>query len=165
MFLTGCNGMDDPLDLLPRTLKKFKPSAKRRTIVLLSAMLWSVIGVVIIVRGGCRLGQTGVAFPYILILAPLTGILKSYFILDKSARRSTERILRFEDGRCLGAVYSVRTWCLVLCMMAFGIVLRKSSLPVSVLSFFFIAIGSALVFSSRLAWLEWINYNRRSKYL
>ena len=60
------------------------------------------------------------------------------------------------DGTCLGAVYSAKTWLLVLCMMAGGIILRNSTLPISVLSFLYITIGSALGLSSRLAWSSWL---------
>ncbi len=139
-----------------KSLNKLKPGAKKRTILLLSAVLWTAIGTMLFFKGIYRLLQLSDIRLYILFGGMLVGVLKSYFILDKTARRGIDRILRFEDGTCLGAVYSAKTWLLVLCMITAGIFLRNSSLPISVLSFLYIAIGSALGFSSRLAWLRWI---------
>ncbi len=141
---------------MAQNLSKFKPGAKKQTILLLSAVLWTVIGAMLFFKGIYRLLQLRDMQLYILSGGVTVGILKSYFILDKSARRGIDRILNFTDGTCLGAVYSVKTWLLVLCMMAVGIFLRNSTLPISVLSFLYITIGSALGLSSRLAWSRWL---------
>ena len=63
-----------------------------------------------------------------------------------------ERILRFSGTTCLGAVYSYKTWLLVVAMMAVGFLLRQSAIPKSVLVTLYVAIGWALVLSSRHAW-------------
>jgi len=141
---------------MEKNLSKFKPGAKKQTILLLSAVLWTVIGAMLFFKGIYRLLQLRDMQLYILSGGIAVGILKSYFILDKTARRGIDRILSFADGTCLGAVYSVKTWLLVLCMMAGGIILRNSTLPISVLSFLYITIGCALGLSSRLAWLSWL---------
>ena len=139
-----------------KSFSKFKPGAKKKTILLLSAVLWTAIGIMLFFRGVNWLMQLRDMRWYILSGGIVVGVLKSYCILDKTARRGIDRILSFADGTCLGAVYSIKTWLLVVCMMTAGIILRNSSLPVSVLSFLYIAIGSALGFSSRLAWLSWL---------
>jgi len=66
-----------------------------------------------------------------------------------------KRILTFDDGTCLGAVYSVKTWFLVLFMIGMGVILRSSSLPMTLLSFIYITIGVGLLASSRHAWRAW----------
>jgi hypothetical protein len=89
------------------------------------------------------------------LLAILLGFLKSHFILDKTAAKSINRILLFDDGTCLGAVYSKATWMLVLAMMGMGILLRHSSLPRPLLGIIYVTIGWALLWSSRNGWRAW----------
>jgi len=140
---------------MPKDLSRYKPGAKRRTHLLLSAILWSFIGIVLLTKGAYRIVQVTEYQVIIVIMALIFGTLKSIFILDRSARKSIDRILHFKEGTCLGAVYSVKTWLLVVGMMGMGILLRNSALPLTLLCFIYFMIGWALVFSSRLAWLMW----------
>lgn len=144
---------------MQKDLSRYKPGAKRRTHLLLSAILWSFIGLLLLSKGVYRIGQVTEYQTIIVITALIFGTLKSIFILDRSARNSIERILHFKDGTCLGAVYSVKTWLLVMGMMGAGILLRSSSLPLTLLCFVYFMIGWALVFSSRLAWFMWAKKN------
>lgn len=137
-------------------LSRFKPGVNRRTHLFMSAILWTAIGLLLLTKGAFRLSQLGDWQPLLVALAVLAGSLKAYFILDKAARRGISRILTFEKGTCLGAVYSVKTWIMVLCMMGMGVILRNSSLPLSLLCFLYITIGWALLVSSRLAWRAWL---------
>ncbi|MFH2124664.1 MAG: hypothetical protein ABIJ50_14430 [Pseudomonadota bacterium] len=98
---------------------------------------------------------TAVEKLWIMAPALIVGTIKSLFILDNTARKGVCRILKMADGTCLGAVYSIRTWLLVLVMMGSGIVLRKSTLPGELLGGLYVAIGWALFFSSRHAWQAW----------
>jgi hypothetical protein len=122
----------------------------------MSAVLWTVIGLLLIVKGVFRLGQLKDWQAPIMAVSILAGSLKAHFILDKTADRIINRILTFKDGTCLGAVYSVKTWIMVLCMMGMGVILRNSSLPANLLCFLYLTIGLALLLSSRLAWRAWL---------
>ena len=137
-------------------LSRFKPGAKRRTHLLLTAVLWSAIGILLLTKASYRIVQVPEQQIIIILAALIFGTLKSIFILDRSARKSIVRILEFKDGTCLGAVYSFKTWLLVVSMMGVGLVLRNSSLSLSLLCFVYFTIGWALLFSSRLAWMVWI---------
>ncbi len=137
-------------------LSRFKPGVRRNTLLLSSACLWTVIGLLLLAKGGYRLSQLPDRHPLIIVAGILIGTVKSFVILDTSARRGIDRILNFADGTCLGAVYSSKTWLLVLCMMSLGVILRNSSFPVQLLCFIYFTIGWALFFSSRLAWREWL---------
>jgi len=134
-------------------LARLKPAARRSTHLLLAAILWTSIGIFLMVRG---LGWLLSADLTLLVLpAVLVGLLKSRYILDKTAARSIDRILRLKDGTCVGAVYSKWTWLLVLAMMTSGILLRHSSFPKPVLAVLYIAVGWALFWSSRKGWRAW----------
>lgn len=135
---------------------RFKPGVTQHTLLLLSACLWTAIGLMLLIKGGYRFSQLQQYHPAIVLAAAITGSLKSYFILDRAARRGIQRILKFKDGTCLGAVYSVKTWIVVLFMIAMGVILRKSSLPGNILCFVYITVGWALLMSSRFAWRTWL---------
>ena len=141
---------------IQKDLSRFKPGVKRRTHLLLTAILWTVIGLLLLIKGSYRIVQVSEYQVVIIITAFILGTFKSIFILDRSARKSIDRILDFKDGTCLGAVYSIKTWLLVVCMMGMGIILRNSFLPLSLLCFIYFTIGWALLFSSRLAWQTWV---------
>ena len=140
---------------MEQRLKQFKPAAKRKTLLLLSAGLWTVIGLMLVCKGGFRLAPLPEYKLLIVISATLAAAFKSRFMLDRAAVKSIKRILTFEDGTCLGAVYSIKTWLLVLCMIGMGVILRNSSLPMYLLSFIYLTIGLALIISSRHGWREW----------
>ncbi len=101
-------------------------------------------------------GWFGSGLPRFLILpAVMLGTLKSIFILDKTAVRSIRRIKEFDDITCIGAVYSWKTWLLVALMMLFGMSMRMLIEPGMVIGALYMAIGWALLFSSRHGWLAW----------
>lgn len=134
-------------------LARFKPGVQRKTHLLLAACLWTSVGILLIGRGTHWLYAANLL--YLLLPAILLGFLKSHFILDKTAVKSINRILLLEDGSCLGAVYSKKTWLLALGMMAMGMILRHSSFPKSLLGVLYIMVGWALFWSSRNGWRAW----------
>jgi len=130
-----------------------KPGVSRTVHLFAAPFLWTVIGGMLLFRGW---GWFDPGWSRLLLLvAGLLGTLKSLFILDKIARRSLERIVLFKDSTCLGAVYSWKTWLLVLLMMAAGFVLRKIIQPGPFIGTLYCAIGWSLCLSSRLGWLQW----------
>lgn len=139
--------------MIGKFLHRLKPGVPRTTHLLMAALLWTTVGTVLMIRGTLWLHeQEGLAY---ILPAVLLGSLKSFFILDKSAKKSIDRILHLADGSCLGAVYSVKTWLLVVGMMTMGYLLRKSSVPAEMVGFIYITIGWALFFSSRTGWKYW----------
>lgn len=139
--------------MIRRTLVKFKPGAPRRIHLLLAASLWSVIGTILMIRGTSWL--VAVQAVWVLVPALIVGAMKSLFVLDHTAGKGVYRILSMADGTCVGAVYSIQTWLLVLVMIGAGKLLRSSDLPREFLGGLYVAIGWALFFSSRHAWLAW----------
>lgn len=143
--------------MLRKILIRMKPGVPRQTHLFMAALLWTVVGGGLMVRGTIMLtgGDNNLYFP----VGILIGTLKSLFILDKTAKNSIDRIQRLADGSCLGAVYSIRTWLLVVVMMSLGYVLRNSGVSPTILGTLYITIGWALLFSSRFAWVVWRKIN------
>lgn len=134
-------------------ISRLKPGASRTAHLLVSASLWTAVGIMLMLRGTVWLYSVGGL--WLLFPAVALGTGKSLLVLDKSAKKSIYRIVRFKDGKCLGAVYSVKTWLLVLLMMLAGCLLRNSALPKEFLGVFYVTVGWGLFFSSRHAWRTW----------
>lgn len=137
------------------SLSHLKPAAKTKTLLLLSAALWSGIGFMLLSKGLYRLGAVPDYKMVVFLTGAAAGFIKARLMIDRAARRGVERIENLEDGTCLGAVYSLKTWLLVLCMMGMGGILRNSGLPMALLSFIYLTIGVALLTASRHAWAAW----------
>ncbi|HIJ79565.1 MAG: hypothetical protein OEY01_12305 [Desulfobulbaceae bacterium] len=129
-----------------------KPGASIRTHLFSAALMWSLIGIYLLVRGGIMLGVDHALYS---LLGIMIGTAKSFLVLDRAAGKNIGRILVFEDGACIGGVYSFKMWGMVVCMMIGGRLLRHSGVPVMLLGIFYIAVGWGLFFSSRLLWRQW----------
>jgi hypothetical protein len=144
--------------LREKGLSRLKPGVNRRVHLFAAPLLWTVVGTFLLVRGWDWIGPG--RDRWFVLLAFALGTLKSFLILDKTARRALARIVRLRDGSCLGAVYSWKTWLLVALMMGSGIVLRRYFTPGVVIGTLYAAVGWALLLSSRLGWLEWFRWQK-----
>lgn len=144
------------MDLPEQGLKSLKPGVKRGVHLLVAALLWTLAGGMLFARGVIWIDpyENGWLLPLALVL----GTFKSVMFLDKSARRSIERIVNMRDGRCLGAVYSWKMWLLILLMMTSGIMLRLYFSPGRYVGLLYAAVGWALLISSRSAWRQWLQW-------
>lgn len=138
-----------------------KPGASLRTHHRMAASVWSLVGIMLMVRGGLFLHGAGMM--WLTLPAMGVGTCKSLFLLDKAARKNLARLSGKEDGDCLGGVYSLKMWVLVAMMMGLGIFLRRSGLPGEWIGTLYISIGWALFFSSRLLWQRAIHYPSAEK--
>lgn len=143
---------------MPHWSTRFKPGVSPKTHLFLASALWTTIGLLLIYRGIVYLSPHNL-LPLMLI-GIILGSLKSFLVLNKAAARGVERIRRFGDNTCIGAVYSWRTWLLVVAMMLLGLIMRMSPLPSAFIGTACIAIGWALLFSSRYPWQQWFNWHK-----
>lgn len=135
-------------------LERWKPRAGGRTQLLLAGALWTAVGVLLLGFGArwtleAFAPGTGALATALGIAA---GLLKGRFVLDRAAGRITERIVARGDGRCAGGFLSWRSWLLVALMSAAGRLLRGGLLSHAVVGPLYTAIGTGLLFSSRVAW-------------
>ncbi|MDH5299636.1 MAG: hypothetical protein OEV91_11520, partial [Desulfobulbaceae bacterium] len=86
---------------------------------------------------------------------------KGLLVLDRAARRNIARVMALPDGTCLGAVYSLRMWGVVVLMIVLGRLLRMSPASPVLVGFLLMAVGWGLFFSSRLIWLQWRHFGKR----
>ena len=133
-------------------LARLKPGASIRTNLLVAALMWSFIGLYLMVRGYLLDPALSGIF---LGLALGLGTVKAFLVIGRAARKNIARIVARPDGMCIGGVYSWRMWGMVVCMMIGGRLLRNSAVPSLIVSVIYVAVGWALLLSSRLIWQEW----------
>lgn len=134
------------------------PSAGGKTQLFLAAAMWTVVGVMLPAMGivwdfrGYRLLGLALALPFLGV-----GLLKSK-ILDRVSVRTIDHIRsRDPRGFVLGFL-PWTSWLLIGLMMGTGIVLRRvltGPHPRAWLGFVYVAVGSALLVSSRKLWRSW----------
>jgi len=139
---------------------RFKPTASIRTRIMLAALLWSGIGLLLMVRG--YLAVDGSGKEWFLIAALIVGSLKSLLLLDRMAVKNMGRIRDRGSDVCLGSIYSPKTWLLVAGMVLVGRLLRASTIEGWLVGLLYVAVGWALLFSSRKGWLRWMGDSRDS---
>ncbi|MBI5442851.1 MAG: hypothetical protein HY900_16760 [Deltaproteobacteria bacterium] len=133
--------------------ERWKPAAAARTHLLLGGLLWMCVGAGLSVAGTRWALQTGAAASAVLLAVGVAlGLLKGKLVLERTARRSSERILRRGDGKCLGGFLSWQSWLFVVGMMALGAALRHSPVPRTLVAVVYVAVGVALLSASRVFW-------------
>ena len=130
------------------------PRVNKSVHLFLAPCVWTGVGAMLMYRGYNWIGSGKAR--WLILAAIILGTVKSRFVLDKAIQKNTQRILSFTRNKCFGAVYSWKTWLLVLLMMGSGIALRTFTHPGMVVGTLYVAIGWALLFSSRHGWQQWL---------
>lgn len=139
---------------VPRVLSGLQ--AGRQTQILMAELIWSLVGGGLLTLGLYwvlrRFGLTGLEYA---APALVLGIAKSLLVLDKVARGTIARVEAQEPRSFALGFFSARGWLLIGGMMLLGQLLRLSPIPRYHLGFAYVAIGIALLTSSRLLWRAW----------
>jgi len=137
-------------------IESHKPAAAARVHLFLAGLMWSLVGTALVGFGGRWLWQSSNSGGWWMAgLAVLIGALKARFVLDRAALRIVDRIRVRGDGRCLGGFLSLESWALVVAMAGAGRLLRGSHVARGLLGLLYIAVGTGLLISSRVAWRAW----------
>lgn len=145
-----------------RWTDRHKPAAAVGAHLAAAGVMWSVVGAALAGAGTVWIWEaTTAAAAWLTVGAVVLGVAKSLLVLDRSAGKIVARILARGDGRCLGGFLSLRTWGLVIVMMAAGRQLR-GTFAHSVVGPLYLTVGVALLVSSRHAWRAWREDRRRS---
>ncbi len=116
-----------------------------------AGLLWATGAAILGVRG------IGWLLPVDLAIALIAGgvvlgVLKARFVLDPVARKAAARIRERGPSAPVLGFFSVRSWAVVLSMVALGHLLRLTALSRPVLGVVYVAVATALVVASRVFW-------------
>lgn len=144
--------MPDPRPPRP-WYQRYKPSSSVQGALIAGAVTETLVGGVLLGVGTGWLVEQGWGSAMGLIAAgALVGMAKAWIALLPATRRNIERIRRRGDGRCIGGFLSWRDWLALLVMMLLGRGLRLAGLPMAVVGFIFVAVGTAVLISASIFW-------------
>jgi len=130
-------------------IKKFNPSVDKRFLIVLSGVVWSIVGIML-----CRLAVKWLsgASPQSALLLGAAGIMLAISIhlfgFSKIVTKNSQRILSKEGRICIFAFQPWKSYLIIAVMIGMGMMLRRSPLPKPYLSVIYIGFGGAMVLSS-----------------
>lgn len=122
-----------------------------RVQLVLAGGLWIVAALILGMRGAGWLLPVE-WMPALFAVGVVLGLVKSRLLLDRIARGVSRRIHDRGPTASIVGFLSVRSWVVVVVMMAGGHALRLTAAPRPALGVLYVAIATALVVASRTYW-------------
>lgn len=144
--------------MLPRFLDRLTPRVFPRTRLLTAALVWTSVGAFLCAKG-IWLSMDAPKMPVAAatVAGLCLGVLKSWLVFDRVAGKIIGHIGRKQRPSCLGGLFSVRNWALILIMAVFGRILGALPIHAALKTVIYVLVGSGLGYSSRLLWAAWKN--------
>jgi len=137
-------------------VRKLTPAAPVRYHLAAAALLWTIVGSALLYFGVKWTVITHEPIYFWLLVPSLAvGIFKAHLVLFRAADRTTTRIIKRGDGKCIGGFLSIKTWVLVAFMITGGRLLRAFVFPLGVSGLLYAAVGIALAYGSMRLWKTW----------
>ena len=137
-------------------LDRFTPRVASQKRLLSAAILWSATGVFLSAKGIWTFHpDTLQATLLSLALGLVFGLLKSRIVFDRVARKIIAHIGSKPQRACLGGLFSLRNWILILIMALFGKAIGTMPMHATIKAGLYVMVGSGLGYSSRLLWSAW----------
>ncbi|MCK5456561.1 MAG: hypothetical protein KAI45_05485 [Melioribacteraceae bacterium] len=131
-------------------LKKFKPSVRKKCLILISGLMWSGVGVLlnwIASKWLPAFEQWQIVFTYVVGI--LMGLIIATFGFRKLAKKNSDRIMGYPEKVCVFAFQRWQMYILIAVMMGMGFFMRTTSLiPKYLLAPVYVGIGFALFIAS-----------------
>ncbi|MBI5408039.1 MAG: hypothetical protein HZA14_01580 [Nitrospirae bacterium] len=130
-------------------LKKFDPAVDKRILIMLSGIVWSILGIILCYLAVHWLSQTTMRNRVWLGSAGIIlALMIHHFGFLKLVNKNIERILAKEGKVCIFGFQPWKSYLIIVIMIGMGAILRRSSLPKSYLSVIYIGFGGAMALSS-----------------
>ncbi len=129
---------------------KFSPL----TLQLCAALVWTLAGVKLLYRGVGIVVAVDYGW-WVVGLTVFVGLLKALVILDKVCAKNVARLHAYGENGSLLHIFTLRTWLIIGAMIIFGRLLRMCPAGGEWSGLFSWAVGSGLLFASRISWKGW----------
>jgi hypothetical protein len=150
---------EDRRDGVKRWLKTCTPLASRLWLLLISGMVWSVVGVGLMITACSWASVASWPENLLWLLSGLGfGVLVYGFGFSRIAERNIRRIEARKDESCLFAFQPWRSYLLIVIMMLLGYGLRHTAIPRPILAAIYAAIGNGLALSSSLYYRKMLSF-------
>ncbi|MBI4825835.1 MAG: hypothetical protein HY807_05370 [Nitrospirae bacterium] len=128
---------------------KYEPAVDPRLLILLSGLVWGIVGVMLCHLAIGWLSQTtGDIAGYFAVSGAVISLLIHHFGFLKLADKNIERIAAYKGKVCIFAFQERKSYMIILVMVCMGIILRHSPMPKAYLSIIYIGFGGAMMLSS-----------------
>jgi hypothetical protein len=128
---------------------KLKPAVSKYLLIAFAGLMWSTVGVMLCRMAYYWLKEIGW---FAALLCGLLGIVLSlaayFFGFSGIARKNIDRICLLSEKGCIFAFQALKSYLIIVVMIALGIILRHSSIPRQYLAIVYMAIGGALLLAS-----------------
>jgi hypothetical protein len=133
-----------------------------KTHLAIAAVIWTVVGSGLLAMGALfwfHLPYLGFLDREHLLIGSAAlgvGLLKGKFVLDRMANRVIERVETLAEPNPFKSVFQMfgaKTLALIAAMMGIGIVLRVAGVSFEIRGLIYLAVGIALLWSSRCYWV------------
>lgn len=139
-------------------IDRITPRVTSRNRLFSAALLWSCIGLFLAIKGAWTSHpHTWCATLLSLTVGLAFGFIKSRIVFDRVAKKIIARIGSKPQRACLGSLFSLRNWALILVMGIFGKTIGALPINAAIKSLVYVMVGTGLAYSSRLLWRAWRN--------
>jgi len=136
---------------------KLKPAVPKRWLLVLAGLVWTAVGLGLGRMALVWLAEVKTTLALLLGLAGLAlGLVLYRFKFSRLVRMNIERICRSSERPCIFSFQAWYTYPLIGLMIAFGIFLRHSAMPHTVLAVLYTAIGTGLFAGSLQYYHRWL---------
>ncbi len=130
-------------------LDALKPIVSRHWLFLLAGVMWTGVGIMLLVRAWIWLSAmpTGWEIGLILVSAVIA-VLFYKFMFTNTVAKNIRRVCELPDPVCLFAFNSPKGYILIVFMITLGVLLRRSGLDTRILALVYASMGGALLLAS-----------------
>lgn len=130
--------------------EKFKPAISKKYLLFVAALAWTFAGGMLLFRGFSFLHLHPEWFYLKLASSMSAGVIFYFAMFSKISLKHSKRIVNLPiEKPCLFSFFSWNSYLLMIIMISFGIITRKSGLiPLEYLSIFYIVMGTPLFISA-----------------
>ena len=129
---------------------RLKPAVNRKWLILISALMWSAVGIFLnILSFGWLKSYNKIQLIITITIGLFTGLIIAKYGFNIIAKKNIDRILEYPKEACVFAFQEWKSYILIAFMMSMGIFMRTSGLiPKTILAPMYIGIGTALFLAS-----------------
>jgi len=129
---------------------RLKPAVNRKWLILISALMWSAVGIFLnILAFGWLKSYNNIQLIITITIGLFTGLIIARYGFSIIAKKNIGRILEYPKKACVFAFQEWKSYILIAFMMSMGIFMRTSGIiPKTLLAPIYIGIGTALFLGS-----------------
>ncbi|RKX22105.1 MAG: hypothetical protein DRP35_02780 [Candidatus Zixiibacteriota bacterium] len=136
-----------------------KPSISRNLVIKGAGLFWVIGGLFLIYRSYSIIPNVHKSIIVLSLIAITLSSLKSWLLFSRIVNKNIKRIENLAPNKkeiCLFAFQSIESYFLIIIMIILGVYIREINLSADILFVLYLAIGLALIISSR-KYLMWCN--------